>query len=707
MTSRHVVLGMVVAAWLAAAACAGESPVARRITVPGEGVLRVTRAELDSWGLSAGGLHVYTDDRGLSFRRVADGVEFYSAPFASLYARERAFLVSNRPLAAKGTSREDGAPGAARSFRGWLFPGRHHGSPRTVASYVEVCHVEEDQFYMSGLAGAAPDEEHWFYSTYLMPGRTLQLTADLDGPLAPGMARMVVALRGATDAPGTGPDHNVAVTLNGVKLGEMVWGGLVRKETSFDLPAGLAVVGPNTVELAGQSVPGVTLDTVMVDWVDIRYPRGLVARADRLNFDLETSARQRISVDGFTGPDVAGFDVTDPYCPRPLALRLMRSGAAWCAEWTAPFAGKRRYALAGPGGRLPSSSNRPADPWTCRRGVAYDYLVVTHEDYRAPAASLAALHQAKGLKAQVFPAEQVYDAFGCGQPLPDAVRALAGFAPPKYLCLVGDATGDPRGLMGPVGCGVIPSYFSQGPYFEVPSDHLFGCVDGADLYPEVAVGRLPARSEAQAQAMVDKAASRLAHGSDGEADVRAALIVGDNSMDIFEQGANELAGLFSWGSVEKVMFSGYPNAAAIRAAIIAGWGRSPRYFAYYGHAAGNFLGKGGVLRDADVPSLAAEPLPAGIILGCLAGFFNYPNGAECLAERMLREPGRGTCCLVAPAGMTAPEGQLVLGREIAKAIADGRAQSLGEALMLAKRRLPPAHVDVMTSFNLLGDPALK
>jgi len=257
--------------------------------------------------------------------------------------------------------------------------------------------------------------------------------------------------------------------------------------------------------------------------------------------------------------------------------------------------------------------------------------------------------------------------------------------------------------------GVLPSYLAQGVFFEEPSDNLFGCLDAADEYPEVAVGRLPARSAAEAQVMVDKVAARLADARSGEPAVHAALVVGDNALALFTDGANELAGLFgAWGSVEKVMFGNYGSVAAIRAAIIAGWAKRPRYFVYYGHASGSALGTGLVIRASDVPSLAAgQELPAGVVLGCLAGYFNYTNGSDSLAELMLKQPGKGVCALVAPAGMSAPEGQLILGRELAKAIADGRAQSLGQALMLAKRRVPAAHADVLRSFNLLGDPALQ
>ncbi len=669
------------------------------VTVSGEGIVRISAAALTPYGLSADGqIYVYTDGQAVDFVRSNGALEFYAAPFNSLYTRDRAFLIANRPVAATGTS----STADTRSKVG-------NKKVQVVASaYTEVCHVEENQYYMSGLAGATPGEEHWFYSLLLTPGKKLQLTPTIEGPLAPGIVRLTVALRGATDAIGGGVNHSTGVNFNGVRVGEVVWGGLVRREAVLELPAGLAVEGANTVELVSQALPGVKTDVVCVDWIEVHYPRGLVARTDRLNFGLQLDAVNKVVVGGFSGEDIVGFDVTRPEAPKRLPLKIYQSGASWSAEWNERHLGERHFALAGPGGRLAPASSRSADPWTLREAATCDYLVVTHENYLEQASRLAGLHSAQGLTTRVCAASAVYDAYGCGQPVPEAVRELARSVRPRYLCLVGDATADPRGFLGPVTAGMVPSFLTQGAFFEEPSDNLMGCVDAIDDYPEIAVGRLPARSLAEAQAMVDKAALRLSHSSSDLPDIRAALVASDSTMQIFTTTGNEMAASFAeWGAVDRLLFASYPNAAAVRAAIIADWAKKPRYFAYAGHASATTLGTNQAIRMQDVPNLAAgEELPAGVILACLAGYFNFTNGSDSIAERMLKEPGKGVCAVVAPAGMSAPEGQRILGRELAAAIADGRAVSLGHALMLAKRRLPAGHGDVLRSFNLLGDPAL-
>ncbi len=682
----------------------------RRLSTPGEGVLRLSNAELASWGLSRGRVYVYTDGRGIDYVRTKAGIEVYSAPYEGLYAAERALLVSDRALPYAGKSLPLRADRSGEGFgRYSRFRRRGKGGKKVTdgpTSYVRTVHVEEDQFYMSGMTGALPGEEHWFYSTFLMPGRSLELTADLAGPLASGPVRVKVALRGAFNVIGVNPDHSVEVRFNGQLVGTMIWEGNARREQSFEVPAGLAVEGANSVKLTGQALPGVAFDFVCADWVEVSYPRKLVAVGDRLNATISAGASQRVAVGGFSGPDVTGLDVTDPARPQLLALDVRQVKGSWVASWVTNAAGRRSYALAGPGGRLAASSQRAADPWDARLTGGHRYLVVSHADYMQAAGRLVALHGGRRGRVRLYAAEDVYDAFGCGQAIPEAIRALVRHHGPQYLCLVGDASADMRGRLGAPGAGLLPSFLAQGPHFEEASDNLFGCVSGGDEYPEVAVGRLPARTAAEAGAMVDKVAARLAV-ADQYGGSQAALVVGDDDMALFEEGAREIAGLFSWGGTDLVLFSDHGNSADVRAEIIAGWKKKPRYFVFYGHASTGYLGKGKELRAADVPALDAEELPAGVILGCLAGYFNFTFGNDSLAERLIKEPGKGVCALVAPSGMSAPEGQLILGREIAKIIKEDRKVSLGRALMLAKRRLPAAHSDVLRSFNLLGDPALR
>ncbi|MHC4916471.1 MAG: C25 family cysteine peptidase [Planctomycetota bacterium] len=699
-------------AFLAAAGAVARAGEVRtvRVTSPGEGVLRLSAAELAAAGLDAESVHVYTGCRGAGYVRTGDGgIDVYSAPYTSLYDAERSFLISNRPLPYRGSSR----PMKPRRFEGHRRFFRPDTPPPVQEGpdlYTETVHVEEDQFYLVGLTAARPGEDHWFYSTFLMPGSSLVLSPELPAPMAPGPGSITVALRGCTDVLQVSPDHRVTVEVNGRLVGEMLWNGYTRLEQSFELPEGILTEGANTVKLTGVAQEGVPFDFVCADWVEISYPRRLTAVDDRLHLAVDTGAGRRLTAGGFSGPDVVAMDVTDPARPRLLVLDVLAGEGDWSASWVTLAAGPRRYVLAGPGGRLATTGSRDSDPWDARRRGGHRYLLVTHADHLAAARRLEALHGGRHGRVRVYEAEYVYDAFACGQAGPHAIRSLARRHRPNYLCLLGDTSADMPGRLGDPGSGLIPSFLIQGPHFQEASDNPFGCIAGDDERPDVAVGRLPARTLAEAEVMVDKIEARMGLGAaraTAYGGTQAALVVGDDDLAIFEDGAAEYASAFSWGGVTKILFSDYGTAAETRAAIVSGWDNDPRYFVYFGHAATDYLGKEKVLRSADVPALTAPQLPAGIALCCLAGYFNSHSGSDSLAERLIKEPDRGVCMLVAPAGMSPPEGQLLLGRKLAAIIAADRGVPLGRALMRAKRGMPKHHRDVLRSFNLLGDPKLR
>jgi len=710
MSSRTRLLGLLFAGVLLPLGAARAGTV--RVTSPGEGILKLTKADLAALGLPER-VYVYTGGRAINYVRGSDGIEIYSAPYKSVYDTERSLLISDRPLAYPGFSRglrqkfrNPKAAGLAKFLLGGLsMPGvREVEGPGT---YQHVVHVEEDQFYLSGMTEAKEGEEHWFYSTFLMPGTSLILNADLPGPMAAGTVRLKVALRGCTDIAQVAPDHRVEVRFNDQLVGEMLWNGQNRIEQSFDLPAGLATVGNNTVKLSGAAQAGVPFDFVCADWIEVSYPRPLAAIDDRLNIDITAGALERVTVAGFSGSDIVAMDVTDPARPELLRLTLSRTDDVWNASFLTRAAGKRSYVMAGPGGRIAVASSRQADARSARLRGGHRYIAVSHVDHMEAARRLVALHGGRRKRARLYELRDVLDAFSTGQAVPHALRALVRHHRPDYLCIVGDTSADMKGNLGAPGSGLVPSYLVQGPHFEEASDNLIGCVDFGDEYPEVAVGRLPARTLEEATVLVDKVEARINADWANYGGLNSALVVGDNDQGIFEDGADEFAELLDWGTVERVMFADHGTTAAIRTAIVDGWKESPRYFVFYGHAATTYLGKKKVLRDSHVSLLEADDLPAGVILACLAGYYNAYWGGDSLAEKMLKTPGRGVCALVAPSGMSAPEGQLILGREICRALQAQPGLPLGKALMIAKHKLPAPHTDVLRSFNLLGDPKLR
>ncbi len=145
------------------------------------------------------------------------------------------------------------------------------------------------------------------------------------------------------------------------------------------------------------------------------------------------------------------------------------------------------------------------------RGV--DYLIVTHADFLAAAERLRGLKESEGYRVAVVDVDRAYDRYSSGVVEANAIRALiAELESPRlrrrarYVVLLGDDTYDPRDFLGIGDRSYVPSLYGwDGVFGRVPSETRYADMNGDDS-PEVAIGRLPARTAAEADLLVEKIA---------------------------------------------------------------------------------------------------------------------------------------------------------------------------------------------------------
>ncbi|MGB1253966.1 MAG: C25 family cysteine peptidase, partial [Candidatus Promineifilaceae bacterium] len=141
-----------------------------------------------------------------------------------------------------------------------------------------------------------------------------------------------------------------------------------------------------------------------------------------------------------------------------------------------------------------------------------EWIAVTHSELRPQIDRLATYRaQANRIETHVVDIEDIINQYGFGYPVPDAIHSYmqAGYqtwsTKPKYLLLAGDATINPRQrtCVDPTGkaclfpwntsdLDYVPTYLvHQDPFVGlIPSDHPFSLLEGDDLIPEIAVGRI-------------------------------------------------------------------------------------------------------------------------------------------------------------------------------------------------------------------------
>jgi hypothetical protein len=364
---------------------------------------------------------------------------------------------------------------------------------------------------------------------------------------------------------------------------------------------------------------------------------------------------------------------------------------------------------------LPEDPTRPAtverittfDP-SLPPSARADYLIVTHALFRAEADRLAAVKRAEGLRPLVVDVERAYDLFSGGIVEAASIRRLIQTigTPLRYVLLLGDDTFDTHDYLGTGAYAFVPSLLSwDGEFGRIPSENRYADLDG-DGRPEVAIGRLPAQTLADAAVLVDKivAAGAVVAAAD-KFHVYAVDNTGPLDSASFRASADAMASRLPAGST--TTFADVTDGiATARAALFDGLRSEPLATHYFGHAGPEVWADEALLTVNDVAALDMDAPTVLFVWSCEAGWYQNLFGPS-INEALLLAPGKGAMAAFGPAGATLPEQQEALfSRVYAPWLFKGA--PLGEAIRQAKIDALAAGASpaVIDGWNLLGDPAL-
>ncbi|MGD9782789.1 MAG: MBG domain-containing protein, partial [Kiritimatiellia bacterium] len=255
----------------------------------------------------------------------------------------------------------------------------------------------------------------------------------------------------------------------------------------------------------------------------------------------------------------------------------------------------------------------------------------------------------------------------------------------------------------------LPPMLVQTPAGVCASDGLLADA-GGDALPDVAIGRLPARTPAELTAMIAKIQAY-------EADFGAAW---QNQISLAADPADAV-GNFTAENDKLAALATDPYSVAARIDLddmeiglartnFMDWFNAGAGFIHFtGHGDMKNLGKSNLLTTANVASMtnALRP-PILVSLTCLAARFEYPSVSS-LGEVLLQRAGGGAVAALGPSGLTRNAPASELGQAFYAAVFQEGAGRLGPAFLRARRALPASLFteDTLAVYNLLGDPALR
>ncbi len=670
-----------------------------RVTVQGRGVFYVTAAQVaNSMGMNEtvassliSGYRLRLTGMGEEIAWLADangaGLFFYNEGQETVFSNQNVYYL------------ERGSGLAMRQIRGI-----GSGPAADGQSFRETTHFEGNRHALM-LPALDPLGDVWFWDYVVAGGESKSFALDVPGVAGSGESVLTVTLQGATEAV-SGEDHHAFVFLNGRQIGAGTWDGTNSHAMEIAFDASLLQEGANTISVSGALDMGAPHSVFYVESFDLSYQRRYRAVGDRLVCRGDNNAA--ITVSGLSEPQALVLDVSA--AKEPLQLVGVGPDLGGRVSFV-PSSPETVYLVSGLNAALrPLAVVGDSPSQLLGQRQAPDYVVIAPEELSQTAQELADFRQGKGLTAMVVTLEDIYESFSHGMPDPQAIRDYLTYVYTKdggklkYAVLAGKGTYDYNDWLG-YGDNLVPVLLGRTPEGLCAADKGYGDVSGDDGLPEIAIGRLPAVTNAELRTLIEKT---KAYESGEGAWTGKAMFIADNADNggDFAQGINELAGLATGLQAEKIYLADAVQEA--RSRIIASWNAGTALVTYCGHAGIGQLATENIFNVSDAGSLQnGNQLPLAMMLTCAAGRFELP-GFTSLGEALLLNGNGGMAGGLVPSGAGLHGDSLRLGAAFYKTALLDPGATVGTALRTAMRSYLQlgGNAALLNVYNWLGDPAL-
>ena len=653
-----------------------------KIYVTEEGWQRVTRAAMIAAGFDPGSnfkkLSLYM--QGLEQPIVVndDSIEFYGQPLDAISTGARTYWLrlgngaANRLPLSKARSAEPLTGSVAFSYE-----------------------KQERSLFFAALVNNG-DAQNFFGPFISSEPATWQLhVSNLDTSYG-GNAPLDVTVQGGSDGA-----HEIAIAVNGMTAGTVRLAAQEQKTFTLSVPHGWLIAGENKLTFTAL---GGDDDISLAASARLTYQHLL--RADTGAFEAALPGGRLAKVGGFPSSSVRAVDVTDPSGAVALETTIASDPAGGFAASFTPVGSGARIVLVFDDSRVltpPEMVPNTPSSWSEKKGSA-DLLIISHSAFLQDASALVPLRKRDGINAAVIDVEDLYDEFNFGVRGPEAIRAflqntLQWKTKPRWVLLVGDASVDPRNYLGLGAFDFVPTKLVPMVLLKTASDDWLADADG-DGYADFAIGRLPARTPADAAVMLNKI---IARGTPTGAWSNAVLSIADepNTYDFPASAASAMAFVPSSMAKQSILIGGNASATTdINNALNQG----QLVFNYVGHGSTETWSDY-IFTSDDAKALTnRDRLPFAVIMNCLNGYF-HDVYTYSLAEALLENPNGGAVAVWASSTLAEPDGQEVMNRELFRILFSTPGLTIGEAVNRAKKAT--SDVEVRKSWILFGDPSMR
>lgn len=539
--------------------------------------------------------------------------------------------------------------------------------------------------------------------------------------------------------------HRMAVTFNQQPINEFVIPGNSFRTQDFTLArSGVIKNGENEILLTYTGSGDAT--HMYIDYFELNYARQLRMPGPSLIFDGTASTDPvAYRLDNADPNGLWLFDVSDF---STAALLTTENWQVNGAQITFTDAGStpnpRRYAVATNAGftNIEAGAITKDSPSNLRSpDHSADMIIITHDDFVSQAQRIESLREnwqpyspsPQRLEVEIVNIQDVFDEFSSGMYDPVAIRDFLKYAyenwrkRPSFVLLFGDSDYDPKNIRNKSDKNWIPSYHTAelDEYTSRVTDSWFAYVNGNDALMDLAIGRIPARSLAEAEAYVNKLIKYETNPVFGPWRNAIIMVADDeNSPDGLEAfHINDTENLINqrtpdYFDIRKLYLTEYP---AVQSASISGIRKPAATDAFMqmlqrGALIVNYAGHGNptvwaherlLELSADFDRIQNDDLQAvWVAATCTWGQFDLVD-SQSYGEQLLLVPNRGAVAVLATSRLVFATANANLNQAYYTSLFSGgqTSETLGMALVGARAVTRNTVND--EKFLIYGDPSMR
>jgi Peptidase family C25/SdrD B-like domain len=565
------------------------------------------------------------------------------------------------------------------------------GNASQASSFTAISERKDRTVYAPYLLNG--EKENWFGPSVYTNNTTIQ-TVEAVNLAATSNAKLTVKLQGYT-----ANQHAVRVVLNEVELGTAEFVGLNLKTAEFNLPANLVREGENKVELTALNPSDVSL----VESVKIAYLKQYKAVNDSIRFTVE--ANSSVAVDNFTNEEINVYELENGIATRRIMPQIIKRDEGFSFVLNADNVNREFVALTAEQAQAVAKveENTPSNLASADNGTAF--IIIAPKFLARQAEQLAIVRRDQKISTQVVLTEDIYDEFSYGLHDGQAIENFLRFAntnwkgKPSFVLLFGDSSADSKGYLTGSSRDFVPTEWTETNYMETASDSGLADFNNDDI-EDLAIGRLPVGTEAEADLMLAKLARYDAQGQRG---VKTNLMIADSE---FGNTSDEIANRTPSNIVNIKLNRTDLSDADLRGQIQIKANESPLLVSYFGHGNTSNWTNAGVFNKTDALNLTNEKLSFYLLMTCLNGYTHSPY-ADSLAESLMRSTN-GAVAVVASPNLNLPSGQQELRKALYQLMLNPTQTRVPVRFgtMVKQAKTATTDKDVRKSFLLIGDPTV-